>query len=187
MSSSQLSAYAAVAAVIISLVNVGLSAHLVRRQDSQRWIREHLPELMAGFDRTVHDFYRQIFAEAWDAVPADRRPRHGLDQAREAMAYLAKLKVFASPNTIIAAHKSFDAVDAIRMHYLAMFEEGHDQVETPWNLYWAYARAHHIFLTESRREMGLQPPPTFRSEVAPPRRSPWATARAALRPRRAPR
>ncbi|MFF4484544.1 hypothetical protein ACH4TQ_49325 [Streptomyces sp. NPDC021218] len=187
MSSSHLTAYAAVAAVVVSLVNVGLSAHLLRRQDSQRWIREHLPELIAGFDRTVHGFYRQVFAEAWDAVPLERRSRHGMDQAREAMAYLDKLKVFARPSTIIAARNSFDAVDAIRMHYLAMFEEGDDQVEIPWDLYWAYVQAHHIFLTESRREMGLQAPPALRREVLPPRRGPWAAVRAAFRSRRVPR
>ncbi|WP_262705600.1 MULTISPECIES: hypothetical protein [Streptomyces] len=181
MLSEQLTAWAAVAAVVISLVNVGLSARLVRRQESTQWIRGHLPELIAGFNDATHRFMVKVHRGDWDGVAPEARSSHGMDEAREALAYLSKLQVFAGPATILAAHKTFDAVDAIRMHHLSVLEAG-GRVDQDWSRYWSYAQANHAFMTASRREMGLKPPPALRPEVLPSHQaSRWTAIRSWFR------
>lgn len=127
---------------------------------------------------------REVFSqEGWEALEPDARGRRGMEEAREAMGYLSKLAVFAEPETIRAAHGAFDAVDAMRMHNLEVLETG-GRVEKDWSLYWSYAQAKHAFMTSSRREMGLKPPPALRPEVLPARQEPrWAVFRGQLRRR----
>lgn len=158
MTSEQWTAVAAVAAVVISLVNVGLSAFLVRRQEGQKWVREQLPEMVRLFSDAAHRWEVKIFERDWTAIPSADRSDHGMEEAAEAFTLLGRLEVFAKPSTISAAREVLHAIEIIRFQYMTSPTQGGD-AEKPWNLYWAYAEARHAFLTESRREMGLPDPP----------------------------
>lgn len=158
MSAEQVGAVAAIVAVVISSVNVLISARLVRHQENVRWTRDVLPTLVAQFVKATHRWEVKIFENDWTAIPEAERESFGMPEAAEALELLDQLGVFAGSKVISAAHKAFDAVDAIRMERLALG----DQVERTyrsWDLYWNYAEAKHAFLCESRREMGLEQPP----------------------------
>ncbi|WP_392967455.1 hypothetical protein [Streptomyces sp. LN245] len=158
MTSEQWTAIAAVSAVVISLVNVGLSAFLVRRQEGQKWVREQLPDMVKLFTDAAHRWEVKTFEVDWAAIPSVDRSDHGMEEAAETFALMGRLEVFAKPTTISAAREVLHAIEDIRFHCLTSLPEG-GNAEKPWNLYWAYAEARHAFLTESRREMGLSDPP----------------------------
>lgn len=159
MFAQQVSAVAAVAAVIISLVNVGLSSILVRRQDSQRWKREQLPDLVAKLADAVFQWEVKIFESDWKLISEADQIDFGMDEAREAMQLVSKLEVFAEPKTISTARKMLNAVDTIRMHNLRNPVKPDEEYQRPWDLYWEWSEARYAFLKASRREMGLKPPP----------------------------
>jgi hypothetical protein len=159
MTAQLVSAIAAVAAAIVSLVNVGLSSILVRRQDSQRWKREQLPDLVEKLADAAFQWERKIFESDWRLIPEADRTDFGMDEAREAMQFESRLEVFAAPRTISTAREMLHAVDAIRMHNLKNPVEPDGEYQRPWNLYWEWSEARYAFLKASRREMGLKPPP----------------------------
>lgn len=159
MSAQQLSAVAALATVVISLVNVGLSSLLVRRQEGQRWRREQLPELAAKLREAAFRWERKIFESDWRLIPEADHPTFAMDEAGEAMDLASRLDVFAAPETISTAQNMLAAIDEIRMHNLRALAESSDENPRSWRLYWAWAEAQHAFLKASRREMGLKPPP----------------------------
>jgi len=163
MSAQQVSAVAALAAVVISLVNVGLSSLLVHRQESRKWRREQLPDLVEKLADAAFCWEVKIFESDWNFIPQADREAFGMDEARVAMALVNRLEVFAAPETISTAHTMLYAIDHIRMHNLMIdtTESGGDSPK-PWNLYWDWAEAHYAFLRASRREMGLKPPPVPR-------------------------
>lgn len=159
MSAQLVSAIAAVAAVIISLVNVGISSILVRRQDSQRWRREQLPDLVEKLADSAFQWERKIFESDWRLIPEVDRTGFGMDEAGEAMQLVGRLEVFAAPRTISTAREMLHAVDAIRMHNLDNPAKPDGEYQRPWKLYWEWCEARYAFLKASRREMGLKPPP----------------------------
>ncbi|MFC0439654.1 hypothetical protein [Kutzneria buriramensis] len=154
MSAQDLSAAAALAAVVISLINVGLSSLLVRRQEGQRWRREQLPETVTKLVEAAFRWEVKVFESDWQLVPEADRHLFGMEEARVAMELASKLDVFAAPETISAAQRMLDAVDQIRMHNLRVLSKSSDENPRSWSLYWEWAEAQYAFLKASRREMG---------------------------------
>ncbi|WP_153547169.1 hypothetical protein [Streptomyces sp. RB17] len=159
MSAEQLSAVAAIAAAVISLVNVGLSSYLVRKQESQRWTREQLPDIVTKLADAAFRWEVKIFESDWSQIPESDRDDFGMEEATEAMSLVSKMEVFAAPDTISSAHNMLDSIDAIRLHTLQNPPQSGDSPEKPWSLYWKWREAQHSFLSASRKEMGLKPPP----------------------------
>lgn len=160
MSAQEVSAIAAVAAVAISLVNVGLSSLLVHRQESRKWKREQLPDRVTELASAAFRWEVKIFESDWTLIPKSDRLMFGMDEAKVAMELVARLEVFAAPKTISTAQEMLNAIDQIRMYHLRYKPTEPDAVPpTPWDLYGDWAEAHHAFLVASRREMGLKPPP----------------------------
>jgi hypothetical protein len=60
MSAGLLSAVAATAAAIISLINVGLTAFFARRHDNEKWVRELLPDLVNKFNDASFRYERKV-------------------------------------------------------------------------------------------------------------------------------
>ncbi|MBB6035217.1 hypothetical protein [Phytomonospora endophytica] len=152
MDAQLLSAIAAACAAVISLVNVGISSRLVRRQDDTRWIRERLPQLVTAYAEAVFQFERKVFETDWTVLSAEEREKLGLDEGVKALGILAEFEVFASPETVDTAHAVFHAADLIRM------TRREEPAAKRWDLYWAWAEAKQDFLTAARREMGLKAP-----------------------------
>ncbi|MFF3933786.1 hypothetical protein [Streptomyces hirsutus] len=179
MNSEQLTALAAAATVVISLVNVGLSSFLLRRQESERWTREQLPNLVQKFSDSTHTYYVKIFNGDRSTIDPSSRGDHGMEEFREVMAALKRLEVFASPAVISAASEVTLWIEAMRQHYLTALEQGQEAIEEPWDLYWHYAEARHSFLVASRKEMGLRRPPvppglqSHRQQAMPDQRRTW--------------
>lgn len=140
------------------LVNVGLSSLLVRRQDSRRWTRQQLPELVTKLSAAMSAWEVKIYETDWTLMPDADRASFAMDEAMAVFALVDQLQVLASPKTITAAQQMADAVGTIRMRYL---EAPHESApgEKPWPLYWDWSEAQYASISAACREMGLKPSP----------------------------
>lgn len=159
--SQTLTAVAAVAAAIISLINVGLTAYFVRRQAGVGWRRELLPDLIVQFTDAAFRYEREIFEPDWAGLSHDQQANLGMDEYRETSALLDKLEAFANPDTIGAARDLMHSISSIRFASFRAVRAGDFAVWHPERRasYWKYAEAHYRFMVVARREMGLKPPP----------------------------
>jgi len=162
MSSEKLTAIAAVAAAVISLLNIFLTAVFVRHQEGRKWIRELMPELIGQFADATFEFERIVFETDWTKLSEEEQAGLGMEEFRKANALMSKLGTFASPATISAAKNLLDSADVIRFASFDVLESGDFAIWHPVRRksYWKYAEAHHKFMVVARKEMGLKPPPT---------------------------
>ncbi|WP_448059186.1 hypothetical protein [Cellulomonas hominis] len=158
MEPEMVAAVAACAAALISVLNVGVTARLSRAQESTRWTRELLPELVRELTDALHGYYMRVFYADWHAVPEAERGTYGLEEFKRCSELVGRLQVFADPRTIERAYDAVNRADAIRMYMAARVRSDDDPQR--WALYWDYAEASHRFLAAARREMGLGKPPT---------------------------
>jgi hypothetical protein len=161
MSSQNLTAIAAVAAALISLVNIFLTAFLVQRQEGRKWVRELLPELIGQFADSVFQFERLIFETDWSKLDEKQRSDLGIEEYRKAKTFQDRIETFASPDTISATQELLRSVDSIRFASFDALESGDFEIWHPKRrkAYWAYAESHYKFMVVARKEMGLKPPP----------------------------
>ena len=92
-----LSAIAATAAAILSLINVGITARLARRQESEKWVRDLLPGLAVRFSDAAFRYERAVFETDWRTLTPDQRQELGMAEFREASELMNKMEVFVSP------------------------------------------------------------------------------------------
>jgi hypothetical protein len=178
MSAELLSAIAATAAAAISLVNVGLTAFFARRHDSEKWLRDLLPDLVVKFNHAAFEFERKVFATDWSPLNHDERQNLGTDEYSEASKLLDTLEAFVSPETAEAAQDvlySIDCIKSISYHLVESkeFETWHPQRRAA---YWDYAEESYKFILAARSEMGLKP------LAVPPGLAEWRKHQAAKAP-----
>lgn len=68
-----LTAVAAVAAAVISLVNVGLTSIFSRRQAGVKWLRDLLPDVIVRFTDAAFRFERDVFESDWTKLTHEER------------------------------------------------------------------------------------------------------------------
>lgn len=161
MTSQDLAAIAAVAAALISLANIFLTAFLAQRHEGRKWVRELLPELIGQFANAAFEFERLVFQTDWSELNEKQRDDLGMEEYRKAKSLQDKIETFASPATISATRDLLYSVDGIRFASYAALESGNFEIWHPERrkAYWAYAEAHYKFMVVARKEMGLKPPP----------------------------
>jgi hypothetical protein len=151
-----LAAIAAVAAAVLSVINVGLTARVSRRQDSTRWTRELLPDLVRELSQAYHEQYVALFNADWASLKGKAREERGMAEFRRVRELIQRLEVFAAPKTVRWAWQVTYELEGIRSYFLYHSQEGDD---LKWSAYWDYAEANYQFLRAARREMSLKPPP----------------------------
>ncbi len=159
MSASLLSAIAATAAVVVSLINVAITSRLARRQASETWVRDLLPDLAVRFSNAAFNYEREVFETDWRTLTQKEQEQLGSAAFREAMELMTKMEVFVSPKTANAAGEVLTAIEMIRGISFELVESDTFGVwETGRSgTYWAYAEKAHAFTSAVRSDMGLEP------------------------------
>jgi hypothetical protein len=162
MNSETLTAIAAIAAAVISLMNIFLTAFFARHQEGRKWVRELMPELIGQFADAAFQHERIIFQTDWTELSEVEQSELGMEEFRKANALREKLETFANPATISAARNLLNSVDAIRFASFDALESGDFAIWHPRRrkCYWAFVEAQHKFMVVARKEMGLKSPPT---------------------------
>lgn len=109
------------------------AAKLSRAQESTRWTRELLPELVPELTNALHDYYVKVFYADWQAVPEAERETYGIEEFKRCSELVGRLEVFADPRTIERALDATDRADAIRIYMAARVRPGDDPHR--WSLY----------------------------------------------------
>jgi hypothetical protein len=159
MDAAMLGAIAAVLAAIIGLTNVYLTARLGRKQDTTKWTRDLLPDLVRELGEAFHHQYGALFYADWKSIAPEDREAVGMPEFVIANDLAQRLEVFASPETIATAGNVQLALENMRFFFLERGAELDKKNREKWSYYWAYAEASHAFLVAARKEMGLKPPP----------------------------
>ena len=167
MSAETVAACAAVAAAVVSVINIEATRRLSKSMESTKWTRELLPELVRELDQAQFDQYMAYFDADWSACSDDEAPDIGMPEFRRASDARDRLEVFATPATILAARQVSHELGAMRFYFLKQRDESDASRITDrphedrgrWHHYWRYAEANHEFLDAARKEMGLKPVP----------------------------
>jgi hypothetical protein len=143
MRAETLAAVAAVAAAAISLINVGITAYFAHRQESVKWIRQKLPELVREFTDAAFVSEREIFESDWRKFDDEQMHKIGVEAYRKARETLERLEVFANPRTISTANAVVASIEKIRVTSIYLLRRGEFEI---WHderrpTYWAYAEA----------------------------------------------
>lgn len=158
MDPALLSAVAAVAAAAISLLNIGFTARLSQKQDSRKWTRDLLPEVVMELNKAFHEEYMTLFESDRSGMTSKDKEMVGMTELRHTRGLVERLEVFATPRTIRAAKDVRNAL--VSMRYLLMNgKKAAGGSPEQWAAYWKYAEANHLFLNAARREMGLRSAP----------------------------
>jgi hypothetical protein len=164
INASDVAAAAAVAAAVVSLINVGYTSYLSRKKEYSAWAREMLPELITRFKDAAARYDAATRDVDWENVDPSVFP--GQPEFRDMMEIRDSLEVFASQRTVDAAYELIVRTDFLR---IGRAENSNAAADPPqWDMESAekfYRLAYENFLRAARSEMGLRPITT-----SPPRR-----------------
>jgi len=161
MTSSDIAATAATAAVIISIANVALTSYLARRREYQQWTRGLLPDLILKFRDASSRFDIATRDVDWANIDPNQPDEPGLAEFAEMMELYGSLEVFASTKTLNAAYELMLRTDVLRIN---RFEktDADDKDPEAWNkymqeMYRMKTEADRAFVRAARLEMGVRP------------------------------
>jgi hypothetical protein len=159
MSATLLSAIAATAAAVISLINIGLTAFLARRHDSEKWVRDLLPDLVVNFNDAAFKFERKVFETDWTTLNHAEQQDLGFDEYLEAAKLVRTMEAFASPRTARAAQEVLYSIDSIKFISWDLIKSNKFEIWHPKRraAYWDYAEKAYAFMLAARSEMRLKP------------------------------
>ena len=165
MNAETVAAVAAVAAAVVSALNIAATRRLAQSMESTKWTRQLMPDLVQELKQARHDQYMAYFEADWSACSDEEASDLGMKEFRRGSEAQERLEVFASPATISAARQVSYELTAIRSYFLNHREaaQSADALSRPhedrgkWHHYWRYAESSHAFLNAARKEMGLRP------------------------------
>jgi hypothetical protein len=172
VSASLLAAIAATAAAVISLLNVGLTAFFVGRQENKRWVREQLLNLVVEFNKAAHNYLRNAFETDWSVLTDEEQQNLGREEFLAANALAQTMLAFASPDTALAAETVMQTVQHVKFLSYDLVQAGKFEKWQPerGKAYWDCLEAIYRFTLAARSEMGLKP------IAAPPGPARWTRA-----------
>ena len=161
MTSSDIAAVAAIAAVVISIANVALTSYLARRREYQQWTRALLPDLILKF-KDASSRHDDATREAdWLNIDLDESSYPGQAEFAEMTRLYDSLEVFASSRTLNAAYEVMATTDILRINRYEMAYADNEAREE-WNknigkMCRTKSDADRMFVRAARLEMGLRP------------------------------
>lgn len=154
MDPALLSAIAATSAAIFSIANIAFTTRLSHKQDSQKWTRELLPDVVVAIEKAFHEQYMALFETDRSEMSFPEKEQVGIPEFRNVLALFERLSVFASPQTIWAAREVQLALEDMRL-VLIDGKKPESGPSMKWATYRKYGRANDVFLEAARHEMGL--------------------------------
>lgn len=167
MNAEMVAATAAVAAALVSALNIAATRRLTQSMESTKWTRQLMPDLIRELDHARHDQYMAYFGADWSACTDEEASDLGMKEFRRGSEAQERLEVFANPATISAARQVSYELESLRFYFLNHREaaQSADAFSRPhedrgkWHHYWRYAESNHAFSNAARKEMGLKPVP----------------------------
>lgn len=167
MNTETVAAVAAVAAAVVSALNIAATRRLAQSMESTKWTRQLMPDLVRELEQARHHQYMAYFDADWGSCSDDEASDLGMKEFRRGSEAQERLEVFASPTTIMAAREVSYELEAMRFYFLDHREAAQSahansrphEDRGKWHHYWRYAESSQAFLNAARKEMGLQPVP----------------------------